>query len=69
MFSILHVFAFELLQLTRISQMVVLLLPKHFINSLSPRDETVEFANSLYLDEVAHDELPHLDLHCLPSSL
>ena len=28
-----------------------------------------EFANSVHLDEVAHDEPPHLDLHCLPSSL
>ena len=31
--------------------------------------KTVEFANSIDLDEVAHDEPPHLDLHCLPSSL
>ena len=28
-----------------------------------------EFVNSVDLDEVAHDEPPHLDLHCLPSSL
>ena len=28
-----------------------------------------EFANSVDLDEVAHDEPPHQDLHCLPSSL
>ena len=28
-----------------------------------------EIANSLDLDEVAHNEPPHLDLHCLPSSL
>ena len=27
-----------------------------------------EFANSIDLDEVAHNEPPHLDLHCLPSS-
>ena len=26
-----------------------------------------EFANSVDLDEVAHIEPPHLDLHCLPS--
>ena len=33
---------------------------------LSTRDEkTAEFAN----DEVAHDEPPHLDLHCLLSGL
>ena len=28
-----------------------------------------EFANSVDLDEVAHNEPPHLDVHCLPSSL
>ena len=28
-----------------------------------------EFANSVDLDEVAHDEPPHQDLHYLPSSL
>ena len=28
-----------------------------------------KFANSIDLDEVAHNELPHLDLHCLLSSL
>ena len=38
------------------------------INSLSTRDENSEFANSIDLDEVAHNELPHLDLPCLPSS-
>ena len=27
----------------------------------------VEFANSVDPDEVAHNEPPHLDLHCLPS--
>ena len=25
-----------------------------------------EFANSIDLDEVAHNEPPHLDLHCFP---
>ena len=28
-----------------------------------------EFANSVDLDEVAHNEPPHLDPRCLPSSL
>ena len=28
-----------------------------------------EFTNRIDLDEVAHNEPPHLDLHCLPSSL
>ena len=34
-----------------------------------PETKTAEFANSIDLDEVAHNEPPHLDLHCLPSSL
>ena len=29
----------------------------------------VEFANRIYPDEAAHNELPHLDIHCLPSIL
>ena len=37
--------------------------------SFSTRDENSEFANSVDHDEVAHDEPPHLDLYCLPSSL
>ena len=28
-----------------------------------------DFANNVDFDEVAQDEPPHLDLHCLPSSL
>ena len=39
------------------------------VNSLTTRDEIAEFANSVDLDEVTHNEPPHLDLHCLPSSL
>ena len=34
-----------------------------------PETKTGEFANSVDLDEVAHYEPPHLDLHCLPYSL
>ena len=34
-----------------------------------PVMRTVDFANSVDPDEVAHNELPHLDLHFLPSSL
>ena len=33
------------------------------------RGKTAEFANSIDLNEEAHNEPPHLDLHCLPSSL
>ena len=34
-----------------------------------PETNISEFANSVDLDEVAHNEPPHQDLHCLPSSL
>ena len=34
-----------------------------------PGTKIAEFANSIDLDEVAHYEPPHQDLHCLPSSL
>ena len=34
-----------------------------------PVAKIAEFANSVDLDEVAHNEPPHQDLHCLPSSL
>ena len=30
------------------------------------KTKITEFANRVDLDEVAHDEPPHLDLHCLP---
>ena len=41
------------------------------ILTLITRKETtiVEFADSVDLDEVAHNEPSRLDLHCLPSSL
>ena len=39
------------------------------INSLTPLTKIAEFANSVDLDEVAHNEPPHLDLHCLLPSL
>ena len=39
------------------------------INSLNTVTKIAECANSVDLDEVAHDEPPHPDLHCLPSSL
>ena len=34
-----------------------------------PSTKIAELANNVDLDEVAHDEPPHLDLHCLSSSL
>ena len=34
-----------------------------------PETKLAEFANGVVLDEVAHNEPPHLDLHCLLSSL
>ena len=44
------------------------------INNISLTLELLEtkiaqFENSVDLDEVAHNEPPHLDLHCLPCSL
>ena len=41
----------------------------HFIHLTLyvPETKIAEFANSLDLDEVAHNEPPHLDLHCFPS--
>ena len=39
-------------------------------NSVSSSEMKIdEFANSVDLDEVAHNEPPHLYLHCLHSSL
>ena len=32
----------------------------------APKTNTAEFANSVDPDEVAHNEPPHLDLHCFP---
>ena len=34
-----------------------------------PEMKIFEFANSVDLDDVAHQKPPHLDLHCLPYSL
>ena len=41
----------------------------HCLNLQVPVTKIAEFANSVDLDEVAHNEPPHLDLHFLPSSL
>ena len=40
-----------------------------FVYSLVPETKIAESANSRDLDEVAQNEPPHLDLHCLPFSL
>ena len=40
-----------------------------FILVILKETKTARFANSVDLDEVAHNEPPHPDLHCLPSSL
>ena len=36
---------------------------------LLPETKIAEFVNSINLNEVAHNEPSHLDLHCLPSSI
>ena len=43
------------------------LLPLAVALTLLTETNIAEFANSVDLDEVAHNEPPHLDLHCLPS--
>ena len=54
----------------RLYDIISLMLAVTFtFNSLLPVTKIAEFANSVDLDEVAHYEPPHLDLHCLPSSL
>ena len=45
---------------------------KHAVLPLSllvPEMKIAEFANGVDPGEVAHNEPPHLDLHCLSSSL
>ena len=39
-----------------------------FLLSGVPEMKMTELANNVDLDEVAQNEPPHLDLHCLPSS-
>ena len=34
-----------------------------------PETKIADFAKSIDPDEAVHNEPPHLDLHCLPSSL
>ena len=40
-----------------------------FANSIDLDEVAHDEPNCVDLDEVAHDEPPHPDLHCLPSSL
>ena len=40
----------------------------HSLTLELPEMKIAEFANNINLDEMAHNEPPHLDLHCLPSS-
>ena len=47
----------------------LIMLQYTFINSSVPETKIAEVANRVDLDEVAHNEPPHLDLHCLLSSL
>ena len=43
----------------------------HYENpqSTENKKKTTAFANSIDPDEVAHNEPPHLDLHCFPCNL
>ena len=51
-----------LLQKEKINIKFLLLILK------APKEKIVDFANSAAPAEVAHNEPPHLILHCLPSS-
>ena len=42
---------------------------RSFLTLLVPETKVAQFANSVDLDEVAHNEPPHLNLHCLSSCL
>ena len=44
---------------------VLLVEPEEFNTSST----LTKFSNSVDPDEAAHDEPPHLDLHCLPAGL
>ena len=46
-----------------------IILYKLPFNTSSTRDENSFVVNSVDLDEMAQNEPPHLDLHCLPYSL
>ena len=40
-----------------------------FLTPQASDTKKAEFSNIVDLHEVAHNKSPHLDLHCLPSSL
>ena len=47
-----------------------LLFSSYYIfNTLVPETKIAEFANSVDVDEVAHNKPPPIDLHCFASSL
>ena len=39
-----------------------------FLRVKAAKIKRAEFANSIDLDEVAHIDSPHMNLHCVPSS-
>ena len=44
-------------------------IPVNHFNTKTLEIKIFEFSNIVDSDEAAHNELPHPDLHCLPSSL
>ena len=42
---------------------------KKYMLTRKHKTKIAEFANSVDLNKVAHNEPPHQDLHCLPSNL
>ena len=53
----------------QISKMIGKAKMSHYSTLQLPETKKAEFANSVDLDKVAHNEPPHLDLHYLSSSL
>ena len=47
----------------------LIICPSQDLTLLVPETKIAEFQNSVDLGEVAHNDPPHLDLHCLSSSL
>ena len=47
----------------------VIILLMFLLTLNAPKMKIIELARSVGPDEVAHYEPPHLDQHCLPSSL
>ena len=59
----------EILECKRVLGIKAVKLEKSHLTLSLPGTKTAEFANSIDLDEMAHNEPPHQNLHCSPASL